>query len=428
MSDSESILVDEAKIFVHAGDGGNGATSFRHERYAPRGGPDGGDGGRGGDVWVRADAKVRTLVDFLRRSHFRAERGGHGAGANKTGGRGADIEIVVPPGTVMYDANTGVELADLRRPGDAALVARGGRGGRGNARFATSVRQAPRFAEKGEPGERRWIRLELKLLADVGIIGMPNAGKSTLLSRISAAKPKIADYPFTTLTPNLGVATGPNGKSFVVADLPGLVRGAHAGRGRGHDFLRHVERTRLLLHVVDLAAENRDPLDDFRVINDELRAYPADLTRLPQIVAANKIDLPAAATRVDAFAATVRGEGFDVFSISAVTGEGVPALVARCAELVEQLAPVEEAGQARIIVPPPESEPLNVERLEDGVFAVSGSAVAKLIARTDLERDEAVERIQGRLERMGVVDRLRELGARHGDKVLIGDRLFDFLD
>jgi GTP-binding protein len=428
LSGSESILVDEAKIFVQAGDGGNGATSFRRERFVPRGGPDGGDGARGGDVWVRADAKARTLVDFLRKSHFRAERGGHGAGGNKTGQRGADIEIVVPPGTVMYDANTGVELADLVNPGDAALVVRGGRGGRGNARFATSVRRAPRFAEKGEPGERRWLRLELKLLADVGIIGMPNAGKSTLLSRMSAAKPKIADYPFTTLAPNLGVAAGRDGKSFVVADLPGLVRGAHAGRGRGHDFLRHVERTRLLLHVVDIAAEDRDPLDDFCVINAELEAYPAELTRLPQIVAANKIDLPAAAARIEGFAQELRGEGLEVFPISAMSGEGVPALVARCAELVEQLTPAGQGGARRVIVPAPESAPLNVERVEEGVFAVSGSAVEKLIARTDLERDEAVEHIQGRLERMGVVERLRELGAQHGDKVLIGNQEFDFVE
>lgn len=428
MSGSQSILVDEAKIFVQAGDGGNGATSFRRERFAPRGGPDGGDGGRGGDVWVRADAKVRTLADFLRRSHFRAERGGHGGAANKSGQRGADTEILVPPGTVLYDANTGALLADLDRPGDACLVARGGRGGRGNASFATSVRQAPRFAERGEPGERRWLRVELKLLADVGIIGLPNAGKSTLLARISEAKPKIADYPFTTLSPNLGVATSPAGKRFVVADLPGLVRGAHAGRGRGHDFLRHVERTRLLIHLVDLAAPDRDPHDDFCVINDELKAYPADLTRLPQLVAANKIDLPAAAAKLESLSRTLADEGIEVFPISALTGDGVDRLLARCAERLEELVPAEEKRESRVIVPPAQTEPLRVEKVSDGMYSVSGTGVERLIARTDLDSDEAVARIQGRLERMGVVERLRELGAREGDKVLIGEREFDFVE
>jgi GTP-binding protein len=428
LSGSQSILVDEAKVFVQAGDGGNGATSFRRERFVPRGGPDGGDGGRGGDVWVRADAKVRTLADFLRRSHFRAERGGHGGANNRSGPRGADIEILVPPGAVLHDANTGALLADLDRPGDACLAARGGRGGRGNASFATATRQAPRFAERGEPGERRWLRLELKLLADVGIIGLPNAGKSTLLARISDAKPKIAHYPFTTLSPNLGVATAPGGKRFVVADLPGLVRGAHAGRGRGHDFLRHVERTRLLIHVVDLAAPDRDPLDDFRTINDELRAYPVDLTRLPQLVAANKIDLPPAAAGLGSFTRALANASIELFPISALTGEGVEPLVARCAQRLEELAPSEAKGEPRVIVPPVETEALRVEKVSDGLFSVTGTGVERLIARTDLASDEAVARLQGRLERMGVVARLRELGACEGDKVVIGERQFDFVE
>jgi GTP-binding protein len=428
LSGSQSILVDEAKIFVQAGDGGNGATSFRREKFVPRGGPDGGDAGQGGDVWVRADPKARTLVDFLRRSHFRATRGGHGAGSNKTGERGADVEILVPVGTVVYDANTGQQLADLANPGDACMVAQGGRGGRGNARFATSVRQAPRFAERGEPGDRRWLRLEMKILADVGIIGMPNAGKSTLLARISEAKPKIADYPFTTLAPNLGVASTPEGKRFVVADLPGLVEGAHAGRGRGFDFLRHIERTRLLVHVVDLAAEGRDPSEDYRTINRELAAYPANLASLPQIVAANKIDLPAAAERLEALTKAVTPDGVEVFAISAATGQGVPALVARCADTVEQLTPPQQAAEPRVICARPEPEPLNVQKTGEGMFTVSGSAVERLIARTDLESDEAVHRIQNTLERMGVVESLRALGASEGDKVVIGEREFDFVE
>jgi GTP-binding protein len=377
---------------------------------------------------VRADAKVRTLVDFLRRSHFRAERGGHGAGANKTGARGADAEILVPAGTMVYDANSGGELADLVHPGDACLVARGGRGGRGNARLATAVRQAPRFAERGEAGQRRWLRLELKLLADVGIIGMPNAGKSTLLSRISEARPKIADYPFTTLSPNLGAAQAREGKSFIAADLPGLVPGAHAGRGRGHDFLRHIERNRLLVHVVDLAAEGRDPLHDFGVVNEELKAYPADLTRLPQIVAANKIDLPAAAEKLESFESALARQGVEVFAVSALTGQGVPELVSRCAQLVEELAPAEEKVEPRIIIPPLEREALNVEKIREGVFSVTGTAVERLIARTDLDSQEAAASIQGTLEGMGVVERLRALGAAEGDKVVIGEQEFDFVE
>lgn len=428
MSGSQSILVDEAKIFVQAGDGGNGATSFRRERFVPRGGPDGGDGGRGGDVWVRADAKVRTLVDFLRRSHYRAERGGHGGGANKTGRDGADLEILVPPGMVLHDANSGALLADLIHPGDACLVARGGRGGRGNARFATSVRQAPRFAERGEPGERRWLRLELKLLADVGIIGMPNAGKSTLLSRVSDAKPAIADYPFTTLSPNLGVVITPEGGRFVAADLPGLVEGAHLGRGRGHDFLRHVERTRLLVHVVDLAVQEGDPLDQFRVVNRELSSYPVDLTGLPQVVAANKTDLTLAAERAESFARAVSDEGFEVFPISAATGAGVAELVARCARLLEELTPPEQKVEPRVIRPARERRELDVEKIGEGLFSVTGSEIERLIARTDLESEEAVQSIQGKLEGIGVVERLRELGAAHGDKVVIGEREFDFVE
>src|SRR5690606_21869416 len=276
------VFLDTARIYVKGGDGGHGAVSFRREKYVPAGGPDGGDGGRGGDVILEVDEGLWTLMDFKYRVHYKAENGRNGEGANRYGRDGADLIIKVPPGTAVKDEATGEYLADLTEPGQRVVVARGGRGGRGNAQFKTSVRQAHRFADKGEPGEERWLSLELRVLAVVGLVGMANAGKSTLLSRVSAARPNIAPYPFTTLTPNLGVVSLGIGQSFVVADIPGLVEGAHAGVGLGHDFLRHVERTRVLIHVVDVSGlEGRDPVDDFRVINEELRLYRPELAEKP---------------------------------------------------------------------------------------------------------------------------------------------------
>lgn len=322
------MFIDLAKISIKAGDGGNGCVSFRREKYVPRGGPDGGDGGRGGDVIFHADPGLHTLLDFRYRRRYEAGSGGHGEGSNRRGADGEDLRVRVPVGTVVREAETGEILADLVAPAEEILLARGGRGGRGNSRFKGPTRQAPRFAEPGRPGEELSIILELKLLADVGLIGFPNAGKSTLLSRLTRARPKIGDYPFTTLTPNLGVAEY-RGESFVLADIPGLIEGAHRGTGLGHEFLRHVERTRVLLHVVDVSGTGeRNPLADFHTVNEELRLYDPELARRPMLVAANKIDLPDGRANLDAFRAALGKEGYAVFPLSAATGEGLDPLLA----------------------------------------------------------------------------------------------------
>lgn len=312
---------------MRGGDGGSGCVAFRREKYVPRGGPDGGDGGDGGHVWIEADPALHTLMDFRYRHEFRAGRGGNGEGGNRSGARGGDVTIRVPLGTVVRDAGTGEVLADLARPGVRVLVARGGRGGRGNARFKSPTRQAPRFAEPGRPGQERWLDLELKLLADVGLIGFPNAGKSTLLARLTRARPRVGAYPFTTLSPNLGVAEW-GGLAFVVADIPGLIEGAHRGAGLGHHFLRHVERTRLLVHVLDAAGSGgRDPLEDFRTVNRELELYSPELVGKPQVVALNKMDLPEARANRAKLEAELAGSGVEAVAVSAATGEGVEELL-----------------------------------------------------------------------------------------------------
>ena len=421
------IFADEARIFVQGGKGGDGAVSLRHDKYAPRGGPDGGNGGRGGDVIILAASAVRTLVDFLHRVHFRAEPGRHGQGNTRDGRHGADRVTRVPAGTVVRDADSGEALADLTRPGQRVLVAKGGKGGRGNAVFATATERTPRFAEKGEPGQQRWLTVELKLLADVGLIGLPNVGKSTLLSRVSAARPKIADYPFTTLAPMLGVVRAGEERSFVMADLPGLIEGAHLGKGRGTRFLRHVERTQVLVHVLDLAATDRNPISDFRTITEELRLHDERLAALPQVVAANKIDLPEARAQLPAVEAAFAAQQTAVFPVSAVTGEGVPRLIGRLADLVERAprpAPVETE---ELIVPQTEA-PLEVTRLSEHAFRVRGADVERLVLMTDFENEEALPHFQRQLVRLGVVRRLRELGAQEGDKVGIGEHEFDFTD
>ena len=325
------MFVDEVDIHVVAGNGGKGALSFRREKYVPRGGPDGGDGGAGGSVYIVATPRKNTLVDFRFHPEFEAEKGQHGQGSNKTGQDGEDLEIEVPIGTFVYERSPGAGtqlVADLTEAGQRVLIARGGRGGMGNARFATSTNRAPRRTQPGEPGEERFLRLELKLLADVGLVGFPNAGKSTLIARISAARPKIADYPFTTLTPNLGVVSMSGDRSFVVADVPGLIEGAHAGHGLGHQFLRHVERTKVLIHLVDVSgASGRDPVDDFETINKELRLFDPKVADKPQIVAANKIDALDDPERLKALERRVKEAGLPFLKISAVTGEGVDLLL-----------------------------------------------------------------------------------------------------
>ncbi len=322
------MFVDEIDVFVKGGDGGAGCVSFRREKFIPRGGPDGGDGGSGGSIILEADPAITTLLDFHYQRHYTAERGQHGKGANKHGRSGADTVLKVPLGTAVSERDTGELMGDLTEPGQHLLVARGPRGGRGNARFATSTNRAPRRADLGRPGEERWIHMELKLLADVGVIGFPNAGKSTLVSRLSAAKPKIADYPFTTLAPTLGIVRVDEHRAFVIADLPGLIPGASEGKGLGHRFLRHTERSGLLVHLIDLdPSQGRDPVDDYRVIQEELRGYSDELAARPQIVAANKAELPGTEARRLAVERFCAAEGLPFHAISAVTGLGLPDLV-----------------------------------------------------------------------------------------------------
>jgi GTPase len=321
------LFIDEAVISVKAGDGGNGCLAFRREKYVPRGGPSGGDGGRGGDVVLVASEHYNTLLHLRFNPEHRAERGRHGEGSNKKGRDGASLEVAVPVGSIVHDAETGEILHDFTKPGDFFTVARGGRGGRGNARFATSTHQAPTEHEPGQPGEQRRLRVELKLLADVGLVGFPNAGKSTLISRISAARPKIADYPFTTLEPNLGVVSLDDKRTFVVADIPGLIEGAHLGHGLGTQFLRHIERTRVLAHLVDVSeASGRDPVHDFEVVMEELRSFSEDLANKPMLVVATKLDAAQSPQRVAALQRLARQRHLPFFKISSVTGAGIAAL------------------------------------------------------------------------------------------------------
>lgn len=341
------MLVDRARIFVKAGDGGRGSSSFRREKYVPRGGPDGGDGGRGGDVVLRVKSNLTSLLPFQYNQRFLAENGEAGMKRQKHGKAGARLFIDVPPGTVVWDDNADEIIADLTEPEETAVIARGGRGGQGNVHFKSSTRQAPRLAELGEPGQELTLRLELRLIADVGLVGLPNAGKSTLLAAASAARPKIGDYPFTTVEPNLGVVQvgGRGGRAFVLADIPGLIEGAAGGAGLGHEFLRHVTRTKVLIHVLDASGgvEERDPIDDFRVINAELAAYDDALATKPMLVALNKADLTEALARVPQLRSTLEGEGYQVFEVSGATGAGVAELMAAVAAALR-----EEIGRAHV--------------------------------------------------------------------------------
>lgn len=421
-------FVDVAVIEVQSGRGGDGAVCFRREKYVPRGGPNGGDGGHGGSVILRVDPHMRTLLDFTYTTRFKAPDGAPGGSNGKTGASGQDLIIRVPPGTVVYNDETGELVADLMGPGYELVAAVGGRGGRGNQHFARPWRQAPHFAERGEPGQRYRLRLELKLLADVGIIGFPNVGKSTLIAHISAARPKIAPYPFTTLTPNLGVVSLDKERQFVVADLPGLIENAHAGTGLGHQFLRHVERARMLWHVLDVSGwEGRDPLQDFAIINRELALYKVQLAALPQLVVLNKIDLPEARERAMQYQQELETQGFKTLAISAATGEGLPQLLTQTWTMLQEmggpaaLAPEAAAEKVVLHMPPEPYRELRVEKLQEGLYLVSGTAVEKMMARADLAHGEGVARAQKILEKMGVLEKLERLGIQGGDVVIIGD-------
>ncbi len=413
------MFFDEAIIHVKAGNGGNGAVSFRREKFVPFGGPNGGDGGRGGHVYLVVNPTINTLMRFQRQRHFRAQRGGHGRGKNQAGKDGADLFIEVPPGTVVYDADTGECIADLTEPGQRVLVARGGRGGRGNARFATPTNQAPRFAERGERGQERNLRLELRLIADVGIVGKPNAGKSTLLAALTAARPKIADYPFTTLQPNLGVAVLDDETTLVLADIPGLIEGAHAGAGLGHAFLRHIERTRVLIHLLD--GTSPDPLRDFAQVNDELALFDPRLAEKPQIVAFNKMDLPEAQARWPEVRAGLNAQGYQAMAISAATGQGTRELLYRLAHILRELPPEARPVEVPVFrLSPEEEEGFTITR-ENGGWRVRGPRIERAAARTFWEYDEAVERFQRLLDRLGITQALKEAGVQPGDTVYIGD-------
>jgi GTP-binding protein len=411
-----AIDVDEARIWVKAGDGGNGVVSFRREKFVPFGGPDGGDGGRGGSIYLVATAGVSTLLEFNRRKHFRAQSGGHGRGARQHGKAGEDLTITVPPGTQVRSQD-GLS-ADLVRVGDTVMVARGGRGGLGNTHFATSTQRTPRIAQKGEPGEERMLDLELKTIAQAALIGEPNAGKSSLLSVTSAATPRIGDYPFTTLSPNLGVAST-EADVFVLADIPGLIAGAHTGAGLGHRFLRHVERAPILVHVVDAARP--DAVDAYYVVRTELEEYNPQVAAKTEIVVANKLDLPSAREGLQALRAALPDR--TVVGTSTVTHEGIPALLdAVAAELTKlPVASPEPSGVRVYRLAPEEDDGFNVEADGEGLYRVRGKRVERLVAMTDLNSEEGTAYLQKQLERLGVFEALERAGVQVGDTVQIGE-------
>lgn len=425
-------FIDRVEITVCAGAGGDGLVAFRKERYVPRGGPAGGDGGRGGNIVLVADQNINTLVDLRYKRRYKAPNGSSGGPNDRVGKDGADLFIKVPVGTLVYDADTDRLLADLVEHKASSIVASGGAGGRGNARFVSSVLQAPRFAEKGMPTDPIHLVLELKLLADVGLVGFPNVGKSTLISRISAAKPKIADYPFTTLVPNLGVVRLDDFSSYVVADMPGLIEGAHAGAGLGHQFLRHIERTRLIAHLLDISGfSERDPLEDFDAINAELGAFSDKLAQLSQIVVLNKVDIDGAQEIAQKVRKELESRGLQVHTISAVSGEGVKELVfamgRRLSELPKPEALIPDRA-VRFTVDSEDDGSWDVLKTGEHEFTVEGRPVEIMVRRTDLSNEYALRRLHNKLEKMGVIKKLRSEGVLEGDSVVIGDFEFEFTD
>ena len=425
------MFIDEVKIHVKAGDGGAGCMSFRREAHVPKGGPDGGDGGRGGSVVLEADPAVSSLIEFRFKHHFKAERGTHGKGQIRHGAWGEDLVLKVPLGTIVKDSETGEALGDLTIPGQRINVAHGGFGGRGNIHFVTPTRRAPSFAELGEPSEERWIELEMKLMADAALVGMPSVGKSSMIARMSAARPKIADYPFTTLVPNLGVVKS-GGRAFVVADVPGLIEGANEGKGLGHEFLRHIERTALIIHVVDLSGgfEGRDPLEDYDVINRELELHAAELAERPRVVVGNKVDVEGAHEQSERLRERAQADGVPYFEISALTGAGLDPLIRSVAERVFELrsaAPRESEVFTQIWKHDSTSDKeFVVDNLGGGIFRVTGKGVERMVIMTEWNNEEAIAFLQKRLVKAGVERALADAGAVDGDEIRISGRSFYF--
>ena len=423
------MFIDKARIFVKAGNGGNGAVSFRREKYVPAGGPDGGDGGRGASVIFEVDNDLRTLMDFKYQRKYVATPGGDGSKKRQAGKNGEDLVLKVPAGTIIRDEASGKIIADLKHEGDRAVVARGGRGGKGNQHFANAVRQAPNFAKSGTDGEERWVILELKMIADVGLLGFPNVGKSTFLSVVTAAKPKIANYHFTTLTPNLGVVQTKFGDSFVLADIPGLIEGAAEGIGLGHDFLRHVERTKVLIHIVDISGlEGRNALEDFDAINGELKLYNEKLSTRPQVVVANKIDILEDESVYEEFKTTLEERGYKVFKMSAATREGIDDVIAYVSQILKDAEETELVSEEELYVPElddEQEEGLQVE-IEDGVYVVTGKSLRRIMYSVNFEDMESIQFFQKTMESQGVFDKLREMGIEDGDTVKIYDIEFEF--
>jgi GTP-binding protein len=426
------MFVDEVKFKVKSGDGGNGVVSFRREKYEAMGGPDGGDGGHGGDVVLKVDEGLNTLSDFKYNNFYKAQSGTHGKGKDQRGKDGQNLYLKVPPGTLIYNDDNNELLADLKEDGQEYILAKGGKGGRGNARFKKSTRKAPKFAENGEKGETFKVRLELQLLADVGLVGFPNVGKSTLISKVSAAKPEIASYHFTTLKPNLGVVSYGEYKSYVMADIPGLIEGAHKGVGLGYDFLKHLERTRLLIHVIDVSGiEGRDPIEDFETINMELKNYDTDLYNLPQIVALNKIDLKEARDNLDNVKTNLENRGYKVFAISAVTGEGIDELKYYVGQKIEELPKKETKVKAKenVLITPDFSEEteMKIKQISENKYEVVGKLIDDLIEKTDFSNDASVQRLL-RIVRHHNIDKIMEKkGLNDGDTVIIGPIEFDYI-
>ena len=424
------MFTDYAKIIIKSGNGGDGAVTFRREKYVAAGGPDGGDGGRGGSIYFRVDPNANTLIDFRFTKKFKAQDGENGSGGHKYGKSGEDLYIDVPAGTIIKDAETGKVVADLSEQGQVELVLKGGRGGKGNSHFATSTRQVPRFAQAGEDGEEKEIILELKLLADVGLLGFPNVGKSTFLSVVTDAKPKIANYHFTTIEPNLGVVKAKTGDSFVIADIPGIIEGASEGVGLGIQFLRHVERTRLLLHVIDASGiEGRDPVQDFYTINEELKGYSEKLSERKQIIVANKIDIMQDNEGLKALEELAKKEGLEIFKISGVTGEGVTELLNRVSEVLKTL-PKEEIVEVedRIVYTLDEDKDEWTIKKEGEMFVIEGKAINRLMGRINIDDNESMYYFQKNLKTMGIENELKKQGIQEGDLVKVLNWTFEWYE